>query len=299
MDKWIRIGLKMVKPHIFIVVFMTLSAIVSLIYSALCLKPYDIFSIISYVISFYALVVVCFRIPDMIKFFKSIRNENRYVVKYRQDATLRIKLSLYGTLIFNSAYATLQLGMGFWHHSIWFYSLAGYYILLAIMRFLLLHHTKEYSPLQDMKQELKKYRMCGIYLLFLNSILTVILFYIIWQNRTFEHHEITTIAMAAYTFTTFTFAIINIIRYRKFKSPVFSAAKAISLACACVSMITLEATMLTTFGTGEGKMFRRIMMASSGGIVSMFIVGMSIYMIINATKQLKSFKSEIGDTYGK
>ena len=288
MEKWIKIGLKIARPHIVIVISTTLVAFISLIYSALCLKSYDILSIVSYVMSFYALIIVCFRMPDMIEFFKSVRNENEYVVKYRQDATLRIKFSLYGTLIFNGAYAALQLGMGLCHRSIWFYSLAAYYILLAVMRFSLLCHTKEYNPLQDVKQELKKNRICGIYMLFLNSILTVILFYIIWQNRTFKHHEITTIAMAAYTFTTFTFAIINIIRFRKYKSPVFSAAKAISLACACVSMITLEATMLTTFGTGEGQMFRRIMMASSGGVVSMFIVGMSFYMIINATRQLKN-----------
>ena len=94
--------------------------------------------------------------------------------------------------------------------------------------------------------------------------------------------------MAAYTFTTFTFAVINIIRYRKYKSPVFSAAKAISLACACVSIITLEATMLTTFSAGNDEMFRRIMMATSGGVVSVFIVGMAIYMIVNATKRLKN-----------
>lgn len=288
MEKWIKIGLKIVRPHILVVVFMTFAAIVSLIYSALCLKPYDILSIVSYVVSFYALVVVCFRIPNMIKMFKSVRNENEYVVKYRQDATLRIKLSLYGTLIFNGAYAALQLGMGLWHHSICFYSLAGYYILLAIMRFMLLRHTKEYNPLQDIEKELKRYRICGMYLLLLNSALTVILFYIIWHNITFKHHEITTIAMAAYTFTTFTFAIINTIRYRKYKSPVFSAAKAISLACACVSMITLEATMLTTFSAGNDERFRRIMMATSGGVVSIFIVGMAIYMIVNATKQLKN-----------
>lgn len=180
--------------------------------------------------------------------------------------------------------------MGLWHHSIWFYSLAGYYILLAVMRFMLLRHTKEYSPLQNVKKELKQYRICGVYLLLLNITLTVILFYIIWQNRTFKHHEVTTIAMAAYTFTAFTFAILNIIRYRKYKSPVFSAAKAISLACACVSMITLEATMLTTFGMENEKVFRQIMMGTSGGVVSIFIVGMAIFMIINGTKKLKENK---------
>lgn len=290
MEKWIKIGLKIARPHIAIVFIETIAAFALLIYSALCLSPSDILSIVAYVMSFYSLVIVCFRIPDMIRLFKHIRNDNKYVVKYREDVIIRIKLSLYGTLIFNGAYALLQLGMGLWHHSIWFYSLAGYYILLAIMRFMLLRHTKEYSPLQNVKKELKQYRICGVYLLLLNSTLTVILFYIIWQNRTFRHHEITTIAMAAYTFTAFTFAIINIIRYRKYKSPVFSAAKAISLACACVSMITLEATMLTTFGMENQKMFRQIMMALSGGVVSMFIVGMAIFMIINGTKKLKENK---------
>lgn len=287
MDKWIKIGLKIARPHIVIVVMETLIAFALLIYSALCLHPSDLLSIVSYVLSFYALVIVCFRIPDMINFFKHIRNDNEYVVKYRSDVTIRIKLSLYGTLIFNGAYASLQLGMGLWHHSVWFYALAGYYLLLALMRFLLLRHTKEYSPRQNIAKELVRYRICGICLLLLNSALTVILFYIIWQNRTFKHHEITTITMAAYTFTALTFAIVNIVRYRKYQSPVFSAAKAISLACACVSMITLEATMLTTFGTNEGQRFRQIMMASSGGVISMFIVGMAIYMIVNGTKKLK------------
>jgi hypothetical protein len=187
MDKWIKIGLKIARPHIFIVVMETFIAFAMLIYSAIYLQPSDMLSIVSYVLSFYALVIVCFRIPDMIKFFKHIRNDNEYVVKYRTDVTIRIKLSLYGTLIFNGAYAGLQLGMGLWHHSVWFYALAGYYLLLAIMRFLLLRHTKEYSPRQNITKELIKYRICGVCLLLLNSALTVILFYIIWQNRTFKH----------------------------------------------------------------------------------------------------------------
>ena len=75
MDKWIKIGLKIARPHIVIVVLETLIAIALLIYSSLCLQPSDILSIVSYVLSFYALVIVCFRIPDMIKFFKHIRND--------------------------------------------------------------------------------------------------------------------------------------------------------------------------------------------------------------------------------
>ena len=94
----------------------------------------------------------------------------------------------------------------------------------------------------------------------MNLALALIIFFMVYWNRTFNHHEITTIAMAAYTFTALTMAIINIIKYKKYNSPVYSASKAISLASACVSMLTLESTMLTTFGDGTMDLTARRMM---------------------------------------
>ena len=143
-----------------------------------------------------------------------------------------------------------------------------------------------------MREELLRYRACGWVFLFMNLALTLIIFFMVYWNRTFVHHEITTIAMAAYTFTTFTTAIINLIRYRKYKSPVYSASKAISLASACVSMLTLESTMLTTFGQGESPMFRQIMLAATGGAISLFVVMMAIYMIVQGSKGLKALKEQ-------
>ena len=101
-----------------------------------------------------------------------------------------------------------------------------------------------------MLDELKKYRACGIVLLIMNLALTLIIFFMVHENRTFHHHEITTIALAAYTFTSLTIAIINTVKYRRYNSPVYSAAKAISLASATVSLLTLESSMLTTFNSG-------------------------------------------------
>ena len=98
--------------------------------------------------------------------------------------------------------------------------------------------------------------------------------------------------MAAYTFTSFTLAIINVVRYRKYNSPVFSASKVISLAAACVSMLTLESTMLTTFDDGTMDILsRRILLAASGGVVSVFIVAMAIYMIVQSGKKMKRLKN--------
>lgn len=142
-----------------------------------------------------------------------------------------------------------------------------------------------------MLDELIKYRACGIVFLIMNMALALMIFFMVYWNRTFEHHEITTITLAAYTFTTFAFAIINAVKYRKYNSPVLSAGKAVSLAAGAVSILTLESTMLTTFGDGTMDLTsRRIMLGATGGVISVFIIVMAIYMIAQSSKQLKELE---------
>jgi hypothetical protein len=162
------------------------------------------------------------------------------------------------------------------------------------MRFFLACHTRKYRPGEKMKAELIKYRACGMIFLLMNLALSLIIFFMVYWNRTFVHHEITTIAMAAYTFTAFTVAIVNVVKYRKYNSPVFSASKAISLAAALVSMLTLESTMLTTFGDGTMTVVaQKWMLGATGGAISVLIVATAIYMIVVGTKKLKELKSEV------
>lgn len=85
-------------------------------------------------------------------------------------------------------------------------------------------------------------------------------------------------------------AIINYIKYQKIKSPVYSAAKSISLTSACVSIITLEATMLTSFGSDMDVIIRKILLGCTGGVVSAFVVFLAINIIYNGMKQLKNIK---------
>ncbi len=289
---WKKFGKALLFPHIAIMIILIPIAIVFLVYSMVFLGSESVVAVVSYVLAFYTLTVSCFKIPYLIKFFKTFKDENKYARIWQDDTRLRMNVSLYGTLIWNTAYALLQLGMGFWHHTFWFYSLAGYYISLAVMRFFLVRHTRKYKPGEKMLDELRKYRACGIAFLIMNLALTLMIFFMVYWNRTFHHHEITTIALAAYTFTSFTLAIVNMVKYRKYNSPVYSASKAISLASACVSMLTLESTMLTTFSNGTMDLTgRKIMLGASGGVISVFIITMAIYMIVQGTKKMKLLKT--------
>lgn len=290
---WKRICKTLLFPHTAIMIVLTPISIAFLVYSMVFLETDSVAAIVSYVLAAYTLTVWCMKIPNIIRFFRTFKNENKYARRWLDDPQLRVKVTLYGSLVWNTVYSVFQLWLGFYHHTFWYYSLAGYYISLAVMRFFLARYAGKNKPGERMLSELVRYRACGWIFLVMNLALSLIIFFMVYWNRTFNHHEITTIAMAAYTFTAFTAAIINIVKYRKYNSPVYSASKAISLAAACVSMLTLESTMLTTFG-GETMdlLSRKILLGASGGVISAFVIAMAIYMIVQSTQKIRSLRSE-------
>lgn len=91
----------------------------------------------------------------------------------------------------NVIYAVMKFTFGLRYHSVWFGTLAVYYFLLAVMRFLLLHHANRKGFGTDRSGELQSYRLCGMILM-----------------------------------------VMNVVKYRKYRSPVMSAAKVVSLAAA-------------------------------------------------------------------
>lgn len=291
---WRKLGKNLLFPHIAVLLVLLPASTAGLVYSMLRLEEIDPVRIAAYVLSFYTLGVWCVRVPGIVRFLRSFKEENRHMKRWTSDAGLRTNVTLSGNALWNGAYAVLQLGMGIYHRSAWFCALAGYYASLAVMRFFLAKHTLHHKPGDRMRQEFIRYRTCGWIFLLMNMALSAMMFYMIRQNPVVRHHEITTIAMAAYTFTTLTMAIINVVRYRKYNSPAMSAAKAISLAAACVSMVTLENTMLATFSGGEmSPQTYRLFLALSGGGVSILIVIMAIYMVVQANQKIKI----LGESY--
>ena len=94
--------------------------------------------------------------------------------------------------------------------------------------------------------------------------------------------------MAAYTFFSLFLAIRNAVKYKSFQSPVYSAAKTISLAAAAVSVLILENAMLTTFGQQSSEAFHQIMLGATGISVVLTVQGLSIYMLVNANRNRRS-----------
>lgn len=292
MIKLKRLIFKILFPHTAVILLLIPVSAVMLLYAFTEKKLVSAVQYAAYGLSAYTMTVLCAKAPVLYKKARAIKQENKYAVLYFSDAALRVKISLYGSFMINVLYAVMQLGLGFINHSVWFYALSGYYLLLAAMRFLLLKNSRNESLGKNLYREYLNYRLCGIILLLMNITLSVIAFYIVSQNKGFTYHYIMTISMAAYTFTIFTTAVVNLIRYRKYNSPVISASKIINLVAAFVSMLSLETAMFTAFGEGNSPNFRKIMTACTGAAVCVIVLAMAIYMIDHSTKQLHQLEKE-------
>ena len=65
----------------------------------------------------------------------------------------------------------------------------------------------------------------------------------------YEYPGVLIYAMAAYFFYAVIIAATNVVKFRRHGSPILSAAKAINLVAAMVSILSLETAMLAQFGS--------------------------------------------------
>lgn len=291
-NRWLR---ALLWPPMAVVLLLLPVAAAALVYAFLRLEEQSALRIGAYALSAYTLTVWCIRIPAIVRWISKFQQGNPYARRWLTDTRLRVNVTLCANAVWNLAYGGLQLGLGIYHGSFWFWALAVYYASLAVMRLSLLRCTVRHAPGADMGRELRHYRGCGRVLLLTNLALSAIVFFMVFRGHTVRHHEITTIAMAAYTFTSLTMAIINLVRYRRLGSPAFSASRAISLASACVSMLTLEGTMLETFGGAEMTAWTKtLFLGLSGLAICALIVAMAIYMIVHGGRTIKELENEYG-----
>lgn len=215
------------------------------------------------------------------------------VKRYGEDVSFKVYITLYRSLLMNVAYAVLKFSFSIWYQSVWFATIAVYYFVLAVIRFLLLRYSGKKDAGSNLRAEWRRYRTCGALLLLINLALTGVVILVVEKNEGFSYRGYWIYVMAMYAFYNVSMAIVNVIKYRKYQSPVFSAAKALQLAVALVSMLSLETAMLEQFlDRQDSEAFRRIMTGCTGAGVCWIVLGMAIYMIRHATKELRRIEME-------
>lgn len=256
-------------------------------------------SYIAYLLSAYALIITATGISNVAEAAKNGFAQWPLLEKIKNtpagqrllgDAIFRSEVTLQGGLFVNLLYAGLNLFYGVRYRSAWFIALAAYYTVLCAMRGLLVHYVRKNTVGENLPAEFRCYQGCGILLLFMNAALAGIIGYMVHQDKGPSYPGLLIYVMAVYTFYITIAAVVNVVRFRRYKSPILSAAKLISLTAALVSMLSLADAMITQFGS-DPRTFKRIMISSFGGVICVSVFGMAILMIVQANRQIRKFHS--------
>ena len=158
---------------------------------------------------------------------------------------INIVKSPYTGLMVNFVYAVSNCVVGLIIHSWWFITVGAYYAVLTATRFSVLQIGKNAASTSGIDRFAK--RVTGILLIALSFCLIGINILSALKERGTAFHEIIMIAIATYTFTKVTVAIIGMVKARRMASPIAVTLRNISLADAFVSIYSMQRSMLVSF----------------------------------------------------
>ena len=291
---WTKLGTKLLFPPLWAMLILAAISMVSLV--LVFVKGWDTlwFAYVIYVLAFYTLSVICIAcyktFPGYYKTAKTKLYDNKYANRYLTDVEYKTHITLYCSLIINLIYVALNAVSAIIYSTSWFALFALYYWIMAVMRFLLVRYVSKNKIGVSRLNELKRSRLCAYILMTVNLALSGAVLMMVYHHRGFDYQGFLIYVMALYTFYTTTTAIIDLVKYRKYNSPVMSVSKIIKLAAALVSMLSLETAMFSQFGGDMAPGNQQLMIMLTGAGISIIVVTMAIYTIVRSTKEIRAIK---------
>ena len=188
---------------------------------------------------------------------------------------LQIARNPYTGLAVNFAYGVGNSVLGFLTHSWWFITVGAYNIILATTRFSVLQIKEKAKGSYDTEQFAR--RVTGVLLILLSACIVGVNILVALKERGTAFHEIVMIAIATYTFTKITMAIVGLVKSKKSPSPVAKTLRNISLADACVSVYTMQRSMLVSFpGMNAGDIWMLNMLTGTAVWITVLFLGINL-----------------------
>ncbi|MBS7528346.1 hypothetical protein KHM83_16780 [Fusibacter paucivorans] len=247
----------------------------------------EIAAYVVYTIAGIGLALACYYITLDIKYLihfimKPRIKRNRITNQFVEDKRFRVITLTRTSFGMNLLYALFNGFYGIYYRSEWFGSLAFYYCVLSMMRFLVVRVERS-MPREDLTEDDKKkvrsiYWQCGF-------LLALITFILGWEVIQLSLHDVEKTypgmliyAIAAYTFYKLTIASINMAKVKRTQFPLLKAIRYIGYADALVSVLSLQIAMFTHFSVGA-KTMTSIFNVATGTVVCFMILTLSMLMM--------------------
>lgn len=228
-----------------------------------------------YVMSAYCLAILVVPVPGLFRGAKAAVKRKisgtEFGRRYLDDLTFRGGVSIYLGMFVDFFYVIFRIVVGVCYASVWFISMAVYYLVLGSIRLFLARSCR-----RDMAKEARCYRLTAWSLFLLNIPMAA-------ADNGYSYPGYVIYISAMYTFYTMIMSVANLARYRRLGSPVLSAAKALNFIAALMSVLGLQTAMIAEF-SAEDEGFRRLMNSITGAAVWAAVIVTAVYMLICSGK---------------
>lgn len=258
-------------------------------------------SIVAYpifLLSAYSLVILLTALPTLAGRFTQLKlclwkrsrlirkvSSTAFGAQYLNDQLFRSRISIYQGMAANFLYMLFRFVTAAQYASVWFFSMAVYYMVLFIMRTFLAfgyRRKEEKGP----SYEHWCYHRTAALLLILNIPMGGMIVLMVRTNSGFSYPGYLIYLSALYTFYMMTLSIVNVVKSRKMGSPILSAAKVLNFISAMMSVLGLQTAMIARFSS-SGENYRKMMNAITGGAVFFIVIITVVVMMVQSSKNKK------------
>ena len=243
-----------------------------------------------YGLSAYCFTVLMLPLPKLIRNAKiSVMqriNGTAFGGRYVNDLAFRGSVSIYQGMTVNFFYMLFRIVVGIRYASVWFISMAVYYLVLGTLRLSLILSYRHRTDID----ELHCYRRTAWLLFLLNIPMGGMIILMVLTNSGYSYPGYVIYLSAMYTFYTMIFSVFNLVKFRKLGSPILSAAKVLNFVAALMSVLGLQTAMIAQFGA-ESDGFRKMMNAVTGGVIWLLVILTAVYMLHRSRKMKDEVRS--------
>lgn len=277
MSKVGRIVERVVFPPAILLIAISIVSYSSLAFVFLTGRDESSLSAIVYILSAYTLTIQIARIVRIAKGSAPKLKENEKLA-YLFDRNIRMLFTLSLSTGISALHGGFSIVTGLMGDFIFSLCSGIYYILLAVIRFGLVKNVRVDEKEQNLDAP-------SFMMLSANILMIVVISIQMLESRVKSYPGYMIYAVAAYTFYMIILSSVNLRKTSASSNRAVKLARSLSFSVALVSLFSLQLSMNKTFGSGA--VFERIMNIASGAVVSLLLLVISIFQLLENNKKKK------------
>ncbi|MCR5397064.1 MAG: hypothetical protein K6E64_06290 [Lachnospiraceae bacterium] len=256
---------------------------------------WSLFHMLSILYIIYGIAVVVVNRKGILNVLKRIGHAIPLIDRMMNEKNFRFRIFMYWGTFISFLMLVFYIIACYVYDSFWFGALAGYNLIIMIIRVVMsrqdfYYKRKGYTGEKLHIKQLKTFRWVGVSILLLNIVIGGMALLMTFENQYFPYNAALIMSIAIFAIYRFVTGISNAKKFSENKNKIFSASKILDMIIGIMAMYTLQTTMLSLLpDNNKGRFYANLVV----GIIVFFIsLVIGIHMVYTSTKEIYNIEKE-------